>query len=220
VITLYGPRDAPFTEKVVRGLTLKGLAFELTEPESPEDYRRWNPETGLLPLLDIHGERVHDSTDILLRLEALYPDPPLLSSEPRTRAAQLNLESWADESFLWYWLRWQRLAQSPGPNPTQNEPTSDGERSGGLRSWLPGRREPPPSSPAHDLLREVDQRLADLTRLLAGRAFFYSDRPSVADLAVSAMLRSLSRDNIPGGAVLLRRHPDLVAYLDRLEKAS
>ena len=54
-IHLYGLLAAPFTDKVVRGLRLKGLAFEVHEPQAPEDYRRWNPETGLLPLVEIDG---------------------------------------------------------------------------------------------------------------------------------------------------------------------
>ena len=76
---LYGLRAAPFTEKVVRGLRLKRLAFELHEPQTPEDYRRWNPETGLLPLLDLDGERVHDSTAILLRLDRSIAEDPALA---------------------------------------------------------------------------------------------------------------------------------------------
>ena len=56
-ITLYGPAEAPFTVKVERALQLKGVEYLLVAPESPEDYRRWNPETGLLPVLDRDGER-------------------------------------------------------------------------------------------------------------------------------------------------------------------
>ena len=51
-ITLYGPAEAPFTVKVERALQLKGVEYLLVSPESQADYRRWNPETGLLPVLD------------------------------------------------------------------------------------------------------------------------------------------------------------------------
>ena len=44
--TVYGSRLSPFVEKVVRGLLLKGVGFELVEPRSPTDLRRWNPQTG------------------------------------------------------------------------------------------------------------------------------------------------------------------------------
>ena len=110
-ITLYGPRRTPYTEKVRRALVLKGLDFELREPSGPEDYKRWSPETGLLPVLAIDSELVSDSTGILLRLDELFPKPPLLASDPVIAAQQRQLEDWADESFLWYWNRWLVLAQ-------------------------------------------------------------------------------------------------------------
>ena len=52
-ITLYGLARVPFTEKCRRALVLKGLAFELREPSGPEDFRRWSPKTGLLPVMTI-----------------------------------------------------------------------------------------------------------------------------------------------------------------------
>jgi glutathione S-transferase len=108
-ITLYGPPYAPYTEKVRRALILKGIDFDFREPSAPEDYKRWSPDTGLLPVLAVGEERIQDSTAILLRLDELFPDPPLLSSTPRVAAQQRQLEDWADESFLWYYLKWQRM---------------------------------------------------------------------------------------------------------------
>jgi glutathione S-transferase len=214
LIVLYGPSQAPFTEKVVRALALKGLSFEIREPESPEDYRRWNPETGLLPLLDIDGERVHDSTAILLRLDELHPHPPLLSPEPRTRAAQLNLEHWVDESFFFYWLRWQKVLEeqqnAPPPPPRRN-----------VAGWL-RRRGASDDRPAEGLRirRAIGERLVDLERLLAERPFFYASRISMADLAVYAMLRSLASDSVPGGASQLRSRPRLLAFMSRVAEAT
>ena len=213
MIVLYGPRQAPFTEKVVRALALKGLSFEIREPETPEDYRRWNPETGLLQLLDIDGERVHDSTAILLRLDELYPEPPLLSPEPRTRAAQLNLEHWVDESFFFYWLRWQRvLEERPDPPPPP--------AARGVRGWLRGRGAKETDDRPSEGLRiqqAIGKHLVDLDRMLAERPFFYASRLSMADLAVYAMLRSLASDSIPGGATQLGSRPRLLAFMKRVE---
>lgn len=233
-IHLYGLAAAPFTEKVLRALHLKRVPFELHEPETPEDYRRWNPETGLLPLLEVDGERVHDSTAILLRLDELFPEPPLLASDPRTATAQRRLEEWADESFFWYWLRWQgsqpqasaipvqrALADArPGADPPAASVTQ-AVRSLGAR--LRRRFERQSAARPTDAVRlrdELDQRLHDLVRLLAGRPFFYSERVSMADLAVFAMLRSLAGDSIPGGARLLARRPELVAFMRRVEQAT
>jgi formyl-CoA transferase len=229
-IHLYGPAGAPFTEKVVRALCLKRLAYEHHEPESTEDYRRWNPETGLLPLLEIDGERVADSTAILLRLDERFPDPPLLASDPRTAAAQRRLEEWADESFFWYWLRWQRLRPEGLSGPPTRGALADAPPDpappaspGGLRERLRRRFRPVQAAPRSDAAAigaELDQRLRDLERLLAHRPFFYAERVSMADLAVFAMLRSLAADSIPGGAVLLARRRELVAYVRRVEEAT
>jgi glutathione S-transferase len=217
---------------VIRALHLKRLAFELHEPETPEDYRRWNPETGLLPLLEVDGERVHDSTAILLRLDELFPEPPLLASDPRTATAQRRLEEWADESFFWYWLRWQGAQPQASAIPVQRaladarpgaEPPHSGATLRSLGARLRRRFESTRAAPPPDAARlrdELDQRLQDLVRLLAGRPFFYSERVSMADLAVFAMLRSLAGDSIPGGARLLARRPELVAYVRRVEQAT
>ena len=105
MITLYGPAHTPFTEKVRRALLYKGLEFELVEPTRGEDYKRWSPKTGQLPVLDLHGEHVPDSTDILVRLDQAYPEPPLLSPDPTVAAQQRQLEEWADESFLYYFMK-------------------------------------------------------------------------------------------------------------------
>ena len=57
----------------------------------------------------------------------------------------------------------------------------------------------------------------DLARLLGGRPYYYAQRPSMADLAVHAMLRFLAEDRIPGAAPHLRRHPGLSAFVERVE---
>ena len=53
MIVLYGARDVPPVRKVALALALKGLTYELREPRVTEDYRRFSPETGLLPVLGI-----------------------------------------------------------------------------------------------------------------------------------------------------------------------
>jgi glutathione S-transferase len=56
--------------------------------------------------------------------------------------------------------------------------------------------------------------------LLGARSFFYSDRLSVADLGVYAMLFTMRRDAIPGSARLLAERPTLVAFMARVEDAT
>lgn len=219
-ITLYGPRRTPYTEKVRRALVLKGLDFELREPSGPEDYKRWSPETGLLPVVTIDSELVSDSTGILLRLDELFPKPPLLASDPVIAAQQRQLEDWADESFLWYWNRWLVLVQ-------QRQATAPATaRRGPLRvslvrralAWLRagGTWERPETA----LMRGIEDRLGDLVNLLGSRRFFYADQPSMADLAVYGMLFVLRMDAMTGSARLLASRPTLLEFMRRLEEAT
>ena len=97
-VTVYGMRLSPFVEKVVRGLQIERVGFELVEPRSPTDLRRWNPQTGKMPVVDFDGEKVWDSTFILRRLDQLVPAPPLLSDDPVAAANPRQLEDRADES--------------------------------------------------------------------------------------------------------------------------
>ena len=219
-ITLYGPAQAPYTEKVRRALRVKGLEFELREPESPEDYRRWNPKTGLLPVLEIDGEWIPDSTAILFRLDELFPDPPLLSPDALVAQQQRQLENWADESFLWYFRRWQRLAGEAQAADAQAAggglSASLGKRLRDLFAWLPrgGTWERPETA----LLRELGDRQDDLVRFLGDRPFFFSDRLSMADLAVYGMLYTMRNGVIPGGAERLASRPALVELMRRVER--
>ncbi len=219
-IILYGPRRTPYTEKVRRALVLKGLDFELREPSSPEDYRRWSPRTGLLPVLRIDSELVSDSTGILLRLDELFPKPPLLASDPVIAAQQRQLEDWADESFLWYWNRWLALTQQRRAAEPARQRRGPLHAPGVRRAlaWLRagGTWERPETA----LMRGIEDRLGDLVNLLGSRRFFYADQPSMADLAVYGMLFILRMDAMTGSARLLGNRPTLLEFMRRLEEAT
>jgi glutathione S-transferase len=209
-LALYGQSNNPFTEKCRRALVFKKLEFELHLSTGPEDVKRWSPVTGLLPVMRVDGELVSDSTNILLRLEQLSPEPPLLASVPIVAAQQRNLEDWADESFLWYWQEWYRLEAATPPPP----PASAWAR---LRRRF-GRGAPadPKRRAQAGLLRGLDDRLSDLENFLGSRRFFYSDRVSMADLTVHAMLLTLRRDAIPGAAALIDARPALGEFMQRV----
>jgi glutathione S-transferase len=218
-IVLYGPAQAPFVTKVGMALRAKGLAYELIEPSGPEDFRRWSPETGLLPVLDADGTRIAHSERILDWLDEHYPDPPLVARDPRTARAQRALEHWTGETFYYYWLRWLRSLfdqQTLGSVPTEGTSARIGElaRLGILSRVREAVAERGPGS----FDKEFERRLDDLIGFLGGRPYFYADQLSRADLTVAAFLGSLSTGHIPGGRRMLDERPilrDLMARVDR-----
>ncbi len=213
VIVLYGPALTPFTEKCRRGFAYKGIDYQFREPEGPEDYARWSPKTGLLPVMRVDGELVSDSTDILHKLDELQPDPPLLSPDPVAAEQQRSLEDWADESFLYYFMQWRRLAESRPAEASGDARASLGRR---LGAWLRagGSWERPETA----ILRGIDDRLNDLVNLLGARRFFYADELSMADLAVYGMLATVGRGVIPGTAHLITARPTLLDLMRRIEE--
>jgi glutathione S-transferase len=225
MITLYGAARVPYTEKVRRALLYKRIDFDFQEPTCNEDYQRWNPKSGMLPVLHVGDEVVEDSTQILFALEARYPDPPLLAPDPMVASQQRQLEDWADESFLWYWMKYRRLIGEdlvlPLKGDKLDQPREEEPKSGPLRrfgAWL--RAGGTWERPITGLQRELGLRMDDLVNFLGARPFFYSDRLSIADLGVYAMLFTMRRDAIPGSARLLAERPTLVAFMARVEDAT
>ena len=62
-----------------------------------------------LPVLELDGRRIGDSTAIIAALEEHTPEPPLYPADPAQRARALELEEWFDEQlapplrrYVWY----------------------------------------------------------------------------------------------------------------------
>jgi glutathione S-transferase len=218
-LVLYGPKSTPYVVKVERALRLKKLPFETVEPQSRADYRRWSPVTGLLPVLDLDGERVHDSARILDALDRRFPEPPLLSSDPRVAREQRRLESWVTEAFSFYIMRWIR-ARFPGDDGADPEAPQGRMSALGLIG--------DDGQLVHDVFNTDDggpgpefvRRLDDLVAFLGERPYFYAERPSRADLAVFANVHGMATELYPGGRALLEERPRLLAHHDRVDRAT
>lgn len=227
-VTVYGARLSPFVEKVLRGVQHKGLDCEVVEPKSPGDVKKWNPQTGKMPVADLDGERVYDSTFILRRLDELVPAPPLVVDDPATAAAQRQLEDWADESLYWYIMAFrfagentpQAVAQllDTLPIPAIARPVVGllikRQIGGMVRAQGMGRL------PPDVLAKEFAARLDDLERMLGTQPFFYDDRLSVADLAVYGQLHFGDSGVTPEAQAILRAHQGLVDHLKRVEQGT
>jgi len=220
-IVLYGPRFTPYTVKVQRALLLKKLPYELVTPTRQEDYRRWSPETGLLPVIQVAERRVQDSARILDFLDERFPEPPLVSPDPRVAREQRGLETWITETFDFYVMRWirARLAGVHEPPPETEGPLGPMARLGLIGPDGQLRREVFDTSGGGPG-PEFERRLDDLAKLLGPRSFFFADRPSRADLAVFGSFFAMYNDVYPGGRELLDTRPALLAHFERVMAAT
>ena len=225
---LFGSRLSPFVEKVARALQLKGVPFTLVAPRSPADFKRWNPQTRKMPVLDVDGQRVFDSTVILRRLDELVPEPPFFDRDAAVAARQRFLEDWSDEALYWYGmaLRWsdanaettttQILGTIPVPalaRPVLRVILRRQIRGQALAQGLA-------RLPRENVIGELGRRFDELLVWLGDRPFFFADRPSVADLAVFGQLNMLVSGPTPEAERLIGERRRLADYFERVDAAT
>jgi glutathione S-transferase len=218
---LYSQGMNPFSEKVICGLSLKGVDFVRVEVTEADEIKRLSPDSQLLPVLELAGKRVSDSAAILQWLEELFPAPSLYSDDPKSRQQQQNLADWSDSSFAWYWNRWRTARdeheralaqQSPGLLSRLHQKV---ERKIGLGSnvEIVNERE-------QEIMVEIASRLDDLVGFLGGREYFYGERPSVADISVYGMCLIMREGPMPGSAEMLGQRSSLVEHSQRISRIS
>lgn len=103
-----------FSEKVRWALDWKGVAHERHAPPPPASMAvAWGLTRGTtLPVLQLDGRAIGDSTAIIAALEARFPAPPLLPDAPAAQARALALEEHFDEGLgpavrhaAFHWMR-------------------------------------------------------------------------------------------------------------------
>ena len=227
-VQVFGSRLSPFVEKVVRALALKRVAYTLVDVRSPADFKRWNPQTGKMPVLEIDGERTYDSTFILRKLDALVPKPPLFDLDPQVAGRQRFLEDWSDEALYWYGmgLRWSdanadaTVAQVMGSAPVPSVLRPLVGMIFRQRVRAQARAQGLARLPLDVLVAELGARLDELLVWLGDQPFFFAERPSAADLAVFGQLWMLQSGPTPQAAELIRARPSLRTYYDRVDTAA
>ncbi len=162
------------------------------------------------------GTRVHDSSAILDYLDQRFPEPPLLSSDPKVASSQRNLESWAEQTFLFYWTSHLRAMVRADEGTGGDSPGPPSSRSRSRRSR---RKKAPELSLEEGLGKEFGQRLDDLVTFLGRRPFFYSDQVSRADLAVYSFLHNIPVAAGPVVAAAVESRQPLVDLMARVEAA-
>jgi glutathione S-transferase len=98
--TLWHLDISHFNEKARWALDYKGIPHKrrsVFPGMQPARARMLRGGTSTLPVIDINGERIGDSTKIIEKLERLWPDRPLYPKDAAERQRALELEDFFDE---------------------------------------------------------------------------------------------------------------------------
>jgi glutathione S-transferase len=194
MLTIYGVPVSVHTRKVIVTALHKGLEFRV-EPvvpfAPPAGWAELSP-TGKIPVADIDGVKLADSTVICTYLERIHPVQPIHPQDARGYAQALWFEEYADGTFfrdVIHDLFFQKVIR---PNLLK-QPT-DATAVTAIENDI------------------VPARLAYLESALAGD-FFAGGQFSIADIAIAS---NLVNYHYLGYALDKGRYPRLLAYFRRM----
>jgi len=226
MITLYQFSSSPFTEKVSRILSFKGLDYRVEEINrlKTKEYRDVSP-FGKFPAMEILGEAVCDSTDIAHALEKSFPAKALFPKDESLKAQVHILEDWADESLYFYemtmrvtWLNNAKITLAKIKNTLPPLP-----------DWLLlkiimkkaskivlmqglGRKN------KSQVVNDVQRHLNAINALLSNSSWLVGDTITLADIAVIAQLNCLL--DTPEVQEMMESLPAIRSWMDRVDEAA
>jgi glutathione S-transferase len=222
-ITLSQFAASPYCDKIRRVLRYKKIPFTIYEwPLAEVPLIREKNPTGKLPMLEIDGTLIPDSTSIALEVERRYPTPPLLPADPAQRAQVLILEDWADESLYFYEMTTRFSEQDFDANvgkliagaPKEMLDAIGPMLREGFKSTTTaqgiGRKSP------QQLGEDVDRLFGAIEDLQRATGFVVGTALSLADIAICAQAECIGDSTI--GKAVLRRRPALVEYFKRVDQ--
>ena len=195
-LILHGYRYSVYVRIVRLVLAEKDLACEQVEvnpfaAEVPAEYLRMHP-FGRVPTLVHDGFVLYETGAITRYVDRVFPGPALEPADPKRRARMDQIMGVVDAYAYWPMVR--QVFSHGAFRPAAGRPGDAGE----IRAGLAGSA----------------KALAALEALAAPDGFLLGEQLCLADLHLGAMIAYLAL--APEGAALLRRHPRLAAWWERL----
>jgi glutathione S-transferase len=196
--TVHSVPGSPFGRSVMATLEEKGASWRLSPlppggTKSPEHLAR-HP-FGRVPVLEHDGFSLYETQAILRYLDRVLPTPALTPADPR-RAARMdqlmNINDWYLFHGVGNVIIFQRVV---GPRLMGLKPDEDA-----IAAAMPKAR----------------TVFAELARLLGEHSFLAGEALSLADLLVAPGISFFTET--PEWAELGLPHPNLVAWLERIER--
>jgi len=214
---IFGSEMSPYSVKVRSYFRFKGVPHRwiARNPSTDEDYKRFAKLPIVPTVATPEDEGQQDSTPIMERAEARFPEPSMHPADPALAFLSALLEEFGDEwgNKLMFHHRWyadvdqaasaQTLARLSLPNGTVEQVA---ERTKMVRERMTGRGHFVGSSDANaPLITGYYLELLDLLEThLADRKYLFGARPAFGDFGLYAQLYEASVDPTCGGMIRAR----------------
>lgn len=225
---IFGSQMSPYSVKVrsyCRYKTIPHL-WIARGPENEDEYRRFAKLPIVPTVATPEGEGLQDSTPIIERLEAQFPEPSIHPADPALAFLSALIEEFGDEwgNKLMFHHRWyapvdvdasaQTLARLSLPKGDDEQVA---ERAEMIRARMTGRGHFVGSSEATaPLIRAYLLELLDLLEVhLADRKYLFGGRPAFGDFGLAAQLYEASVDPTAGG-IIRGRAPNVLDWCHRM----
>ena len=224
---IFGAEMSPYSVKVRAYFRYKGIPHKwLSRRANEEEFRKY-ARLPIVPLVVTpDGAGVQDSTPIMERLDADFPEPSIHPDDPTLAFLSALIEEYGDEwgNKLMFHHRWFRepdrlatahvLARGGMPNAPWEEVDNAAQA---IRERMVGRVHFTGSSPENAPLISayLDRLLSILEPHLTGRKYLFGARPAFADFGLGLQVYEMALD-IAAGAIIRARTPAVLAWAFRM----
>ncbi|RMH43949.1 MAG: glutathione S-transferase family protein [Deltaproteobacteria bacterium] len=224
--TLYQFELCPYCHKVKAALDVKGIPYAKVDvnpmtkkelPELPADAPK------KVPVLEFDGDRVYDSTDILMFLDGKRREPiPLVPDDPAARDKALQVEQWVDDDLSYVlptviygsWSDAARAAKVVARTSNFGFVQNAIVRGGGSLIMHQVAKRIIKKRGGGNPQQLLDAELDRFEQWLGDADFVCGDAPSIGDIAAHGCLTCI-RD-FPAFATIMQR-PRIAAWYERVQ---
>jgi glutathione S-transferase len=225
---IYGVELSPYSVKVRSWFRYKGIPHRwiVRNPDSEADFQKY-AKLPLVPLVVTpDDEGLQDSTPIIDRLEAQFPEPSVHPSDPVAAFVSVLLEEFGDEwgnkwMFHFRWARDIDQRSAAGRIGRSMMPAASEEQAEAIaakvrermvnRVWFVG------SSPstAPQIEESFQRTLETLDAHLAARPYLFGARPAYGDFGLWSQIYQAWTDPTCG-ALVESRAQNVLAWVQRM----
>ena len=235
-LQLYGAPGSPYTRKMLAVLRYRHIPYEFLQGSEPARRNMPKPKVQLLPTFYLPNDKgeveaVVDSTPLIRRFEAAFPQRRIVPSDPVIEFLDYLLEDYGDEwltkamfHYRWYYKpdieraaailpRWRDITAPEADALKMGETFSERQIS---RLYVVGSND----TTAPVIEASYERFLDAFKAHLEQRPFLMGDRPGASDFAFYGQLTQLTHFDPTPMDETLRRAPRVFAWVDVIEDGS